>query len=207
MPSVPLARERATYVDDGMALRVILPPRRSPFVIVFLAGWLGMWFFAAKSAGGELLRSGPNGDQGFLAIWLTIWIIGGVLAAFTFLWMLFGREIIELRPDQLIVRKTLLGIPRSRGYDVTQVKDLRAGPVVLSMLDGSVLQGLFDPKRRRQYGLAQAAEMWGLAGGPIVFDYGPRTIRCGAALDEAEAKIIVERLRRRNSRLREEGAA
>jgi len=207
MALVPLPRERATYVDHGEALRVILPPRRSAFILILLAIWLAFWFVGAKSALHEITAPTPSPARAFLVIWLSAWVIGGCFAAFTFLWMLLGREIIEVRADQIVLRKELLGISRSRGYDITQVKDLRVGPVVPPLLDGSTFQRLFDAKRRWQYSVSQAAEVWGLAGGPIVFDYGPRTIRCGAALDEAEGKMVIERLRARNSRLRVAGAA
>ena len=207
MPTVPVPRERAVYLDDGVALRVILPPRRSAFMIVFLALWLAMWFAAASSVRHELSAPGPTPGRAFVAVWLALWILGGVFMAFIFLWMLFGRELIELRPDQLVLSKSLFGLPRSRAYDLTHVRGLRVGPVVPPLFDGLTFQRIFDKKARRRYDFTDATAAWGLGGGPIVFDYGPQTIRCGACLDEAEGKIVVERLRRRNSRLRSDGAA
>ena len=207
MKTVPVAGERAKYEDDGASLRVILPPRRSAFVVVFLAFWLAMWFVGARTAQHQLITPGANASRGFLMIWLTVWILGGVFAAYAFVWMLFGREIIELRPDELILRRALFGIGRSRAYALAQVKDLRIGPVVPEVFDGTTFQRMFGERPQRRPDFSRAAAAWGLAGGPIVFDYGTRTIRCGACLDEAEGKMVVERLRRRNSWLRVEGAA
>jgi hypothetical protein len=35
---------------------------------------------------------------------------------------------------------------------------------------------------------------WGIGGGAIAFDYGARTHRFGASLDEAEAKQLIPRI-------------
>jgi hypothetical protein len=56
----------------------------------------------------------------------------------------------------------------SARYDLAEVKDLR------------VLAAAEHPRSRS-----------GLGGGLIAFDYGPRTIRFCAGVDEAEAKMIV----------------
>jgi len=48
---------------------------------------------------------------------------------------------------------------------------------------------------------------WGTGDGAVAFDYGAKTIRCGAPLDEAEARIVVARLIQRDRRLSSEGAA
>jgi hypothetical protein len=39
---------------------------------------------------------------------------------------------------------------------------------------------------------------WGIGGGLIAFDYGAKTFRFGASLDEAEAQDIVKELNRRH---------
>ncbi len=44
--------------------------------------------------------------------------------------------------------------------------------------------------------------LWGFGGGPIVFDYGASTVRCGAALEEGEASMLVQQLIQRQPGLR-----
>src|SRR5262249_7494828 len=123
MTTVPLPRGRATIEDDGLSLRVSLPPRRSVFLILFLGAWLGGWYFGETSAIRELTTS-SSGEQGFLVFWLAGWTVGGTLALLTFLWMLFGREVIELRPDALLHRRAILGVGRTKAYDLLNIKDL-----------------------------------------------------------------------------------
>jgi hypothetical protein len=151
--------------------------------IVFILAWLTAWFFGEKQAIGQLLASGASAVKGFLGVWLVGWSVGGVLAARTVIWMLFGREVIELRDGELVLRRAALGLGRTRSYDLGAIKNLRAPPWT------------------KPRGL-EAADVSGRLGGAIAFDYGPKTIRCGGALDEAEARQIVDLFKQRNTHLR-----
>jgi hypothetical protein len=42
-------------------------------------------------------------------------------------------------------------------------------------------------------------QFWGIGGGPVTFDYGARTFRFGASVDEAEARDIVNQLKAQHS--------
>jgi hypothetical protein len=171
-----------------------------------MGAWLVGWVFGEATALQEL-RQPARTDHGFLVFWLAGWTVGGMFAALLFLWLTTGREIIELRPDAIVLRRTILGLGPARFYDIMQVRDLRLGPEGYRIFDSNFFSRLFDSRKHRQLDYARAGEAWGWGGGPIVFDYGARTVRCGASLDEAEAKLIIERFRQRNVRLRVEGAA
>ena len=195
MATLPVPSGRAKFEDDGLLLRVSMPPRRNVFLMLFVAAWLGGWYFGETSALGELTKPGGVPDHGFMLFWLFGWSLGGLFVAYSLLWMAFGREVVELRPDSLIHSRRILGVGRNRAYDITAVKDLRLGPETPDFFS-------FNRSRSGRWG-----DVWGLSGGPIVFDYGAKTLRCGASLDEAEAKIVIARLRARNPRLRQESAA
>jgi hypothetical protein len=150
---------------------VVIPARRHWPVLLLLAVWLTGWFFGETSALQRLLHPHERDGRGFMAFWLVGWTIGGALAASAFVWMLLGREVIVMDGRVLSLRSELLGLPlgRERRYALSDVKDLRCSP--LAQL----------PRSRRSVGL-------------IAFDYGAKTIRFAADVDEAEAKMIVSRL-------------
>ena len=206
MATVPVPTGRAKFQDDGLSLRVAIPSRRNIVVILFLAAWLGGWYFGETSALRQILSPDSTTPRAFLGFWLAGWTIGGLCAAFLLLWMLLGREVLELRPDAIVHRRTLLGLGLGRAYDVTHVKDLRLGPAGLRS-GGMSFSRMFVRKPSQMTNYAQIGDFWGITGGQVVFDYGSRTVRCGAALDEAEAKLVIERFRQRNARLRVESAA
>jgi hypothetical protein len=47
--------------------------------------------------------------------------------------------------------------------------------------------------------MGAALRFWGIGGGPIAFDYGSKTLRFGAGLDDAEARDVIRDLRERHT--------
>ena len=196
---------RAKIQSDGLALRVSIPPHRSLFAVLFLGAWMVGWYFGETSALREFMKPGRSPQGTFLVAWLVGWTIGGIFAATTLLWSLAGREVIEVQPEVLVHRRAILGLGWSKVYSVAAIKDLRVAAPGLR-IDNLSFSKLLDRTERGQ-GRLRVGDFWGFSGGPIVFDYGARTVRCGAGVDEAEAKAIVARLARWNRRLEPAGAA
>jgi hypothetical protein len=76
----------------------------------------------------------------------------------------------------LTMRREPIGIPLRKGYDLLNVRNLRVVP--------------FDES------LWSRRDPW-TPTGPLAFDYGARTVRFGAGIDEAEARMIVDSIRTR----------
>ena len=181
---------RARYDEDGYSLRISWPPQRSLFGGLFVAAWLGGWFFGEKSAIHQLTKGPAQDDRGFLMFWLVAWTIGGTAAALSLIWMMCGQEIVAIGPDGLTLRRQILGLGITRRYDPQHVTRLRV-----------------EPRPTDAFAWRTRGFVWGIGDGAVAFDYGAKTIRCGAALDEAEARIVVARLIQRDRRLSTGGAA
>jgi hypothetical protein len=173
----PAARSRISQTIDG--LEAAIPSRRNVFQWLFLTAWLLGWGVGEVLAAREVF-SGRRGlaDDLFTAAWLAAWTLGGVFAIYAWLWMVGGREVIRLRPTSLSVKREVFGMGRSREYDLNYVKNLRVAA---------------EPTYTWDW--IGAMRFWGLAGGPVAFDYGARTYRFGNGVDEAEGHQIVEALR------------
>jgi len=188
MALVSPGEARATVQDGPNGLQITIPGARRRFVSLFLLAWLGGWFFGERNALRELMTGTAGEERGFLAFWLIAWTLGGLGVIYLILWSSLGRERLTLRPDALVLRREVLGIGRSREYDIRYIKDLRIAPPAA-------------------YGYRQGQQFWGLGGGRIAFDYGAKTVSFASAIDEAEAKLLVEQLRTRHPLLRATGAA
>src|SRR5262249_33624740 len=92
-------------------------------------------------------------------------------------WHLAGREIVRITSGELILRKEVFGIGRSREFDRNRVVDLRIGAPV------------FNP-----WAWNATLAFWGWASRAIAFDYGARTYFFGVGLQEAEARMLVAAL-------------
>src|SRR5256884_8602617 len=103
--------------------------------------------------------------------------------------MMFGREILSIGPDGLTLRRQVLGLGITRQYDPQHVRRLRLEPRPT------------DTFSRRTPGVG-----WGTGDGAVAFDYGAKTIRCGAPLDQAQAPSGGGRLLQPERRLASGGA-
>jgi hypothetical protein len=140
------------------------------FLCVWLCGWAFGWISAFRSV---LSRSEP-----FLVVWLTFWTLGGAFAVAVVAWSLTGREVITGGGTALLIRREVLGIGRTSEFDAAQVRNLRVAPMA------------FNP-----WDFRHSMSFWGLGGGPVAFDFGARTYRFGAGVEESEASSIAAVLR------------
>jgi len=111
----------------------------------------------------------------FLFVWLTMWTIGGLLAATALLWNVAGYEIIRVDKGALEIGWHLIGLERTRKYDVNEIRYLNLNPKE---------SGDFWGGRRR--------DLFGLMGGVVKFDYGMKTCKFGVGIDEAEGRLLIE---------------
>jgi hypothetical protein len=94
--------------------------------------------------------------------------------------MLAGKERILMGTSMLHVKRDVLGLGRTQTYELYKIRNLRVAPQSSGPRDtGAVLR------------------FSGLAGGLVAFDYEGKTIRFGAAIDETEGRMIVERMKQR----------
>jgi hypothetical protein len=172
MAAIEPPEPRATVVREATGLRITIPVKRSLVMSLFLTVWLGLWGVGGGTALLGTLR-GEKGDWLVLAF-LAVWIACCGFGVYLWLWQLAGQEVVVVRPRSLILRREILGFGRSREFDLRHVRDLRVSP---------------SPAAARDWGAG--LQSWGIAIGPLAFDYGARTYRFGGGVDEAEAKDLV----------------
>ncbi|MFN8254959.1 MAG: hypothetical protein U0W24_04670 [Bacteroidales bacterium] len=170
---------RAIIDERFNEIKITIPTKKNWFIIIFFCVWLSGWFFGETSALYEISNS--NEAEGFLSFWLIGWTIGGLIACFTVLWMLFGQEVIIVDNNLLSVHRNIFGIGIKKEYGITEIKKIR--------IDASYNYS------SNMWGRNRGLDYIGLKGGIIKFDYGFKTISIGAAIDEAEGEFILNKIR------------
>ncbi|MBH0209408.1 MAG: hypothetical protein HP495_13035 [Nitrospira sp.] len=172
---------RISIADTAEGLRILMPCRKSWFVICFLAFWLCGWAVAEVMVANQFLKgdSPPEGEL-FMLAWFGVWTVGGVVAMYAWLWQLMGKEMLTVRGQTFKIRRDIGGFGFDKEFTLGQMRDLRIRSAGSSPLDFS-----------------SSFQLWGIGGGVVTFDCGERTYRFGAGLDEAEATRIVTAIRQR----------
>ncbi|HEY5710668.1 MAG TPA: hypothetical protein VIT38_02135 [Allosphingosinicella sp.] len=163
-------------IEQGMGgERVRIRARRNVFALLFFPFWLSIWTIGGVAAVGEFLRTG----EPFLAIWLCGWAAGEIFVGGALAWMIWGSELIGVTGGDLEIGQRLFGWTRSRLYRGRDVGHLSAAES--------------NPFGRYQFSIPFLMRSWT---GAIKFSYGGRTVYAAQGLDEAEGRMIVERLLR-----------
>jgi len=175
------ADSQITIMDTSQGLRVVIPCRRSWFVICFLGFWICGWAVAEVKVAMQFLNGdAPPEGEFFMLAWFGVWTVGGVLAIYALLWQVLGKEIVTVHGQMFTIQRDLAGFTFGKEYDLLHMRDLRIGQVGFNPLD-----------------LSSSLQLWGIGGGVIAFDSGAKTHRFGAGLDEAEAKQVVAAIKKR----------
>jgi hypothetical protein len=165
--------------SSSTGLVVSIPAGANFLVLAFVLVWLIVWTYAGLSAFAEAGKPGPQ--QTFMMFWLIGWVCGEGFAACTLAWQLAGKEELVFRGAHLLHRVSVFGLGRTREFSSAQVRGIRTVPQILSPWHERLLM---PPPFGQGYGL-------------IAFDFGAKTYRVGASLQEAEAKEIVAELQKR----------
>jgi hypothetical protein len=182
---------RATINQDFNSLSISIPSKKNWFIIIFMTAWMGGWVMGETFAIGAIFNSDtPIFANAFLLFWLVGWTVGGAFVLYTISWQLVGREIINLERGLLKIEKSVKGIGRKKVYDINSIQNIDINPTQdLGMWGGNYNRNLF-----------------GMKGGKIKFDYGMKTIKFANDIDEAEARMVIEKLKE-NTNLKKENFA
>jgi hypothetical protein len=181
-------KPRFSMSRAGAALTVSVPARRNWFVIIFLIAWLGIWTMGGAAAGAELLDPDRGPERAFLFFWLIGWLCGELYAIAIVMWQLAGREELTFSGSNVRHRVAAAGLGRTRDFDGAAIKRLRSAPQLSSPW--------MDQTR-------WMPPLFGGGHGGIAFDYGAKTYRVGAALDEAESALVLAEVQKQFPRMLE----
>jgi hypothetical protein len=174
----PVQPPRFTVETVDGSEQINIPPQRSVFIGLFLAVWLTGWTIGGVAAFVAFLKT----QQPFLALWLCGWVAGEAFVALTLLWMFTGGESVRLIGKDLEIGAHVLGWDRRKVYQGSQIRNLS------SSAPANFYNGRWQ---------GRLPILFANTSGSFKFDYGGRTIYVGPGLDEAEGRMIVERLRAR----------
>ena len=177
----PPAASRITITDQPDELRLVIPNRRSWFVIGMLAFWVCAWG-VGEVMGSTTMYKGdvPPGEEGLMLAWLGVWTVSGLAALVALQWQVMGKEIVTVQGQTLKTQREGGGIGFRKEYDMQQMVNLRV-----------------EPPRFSPFDVSASLQLWGIGGGVIAFESGGKILRFGAGLDETEAKQVVDALKRR----------
>ncbi len=171
---------RAKIINLYNSLIIEIPSKKNWLVIIFMILWMGGWAMGETFAIKTIFSSNVTQSVNFFILfWLIGWTIGGVFALLIILWQLIGKEIVRIEEGILTVERSIMGIGRKKKYKIEFIKNMDIVP-----MSGFRIE---EENNRRN--------ILGAQRGQIKFDYGMKTVKFASNIEEAEAKMIIEKLR------------
>lgn len=141
-------------------------------MFVFLLIWFALWIVTEFF----MLRTVLADPEVSLVFFFIVWTLSGAVGLYIQLWMIAGREIITLKSGVFTIKYALFGWVRAREYELQHISNLQVDPEPYDS-EGPRLSAVY-PFRT----------------GPIMFEYGAKTVRFADGVSEAEARGIVSEL-------------
>jgi hypothetical protein len=169
---------RAIIEETLDALIIKIPSKKQWYIWFILPFWLGFMLFWEGTALFMFFQTLKQGSPAalFLLLFVAVGGFGVFYGTQTALWLIKGHEILTFRSNELHINRVPT-IFSTKTYEIALMKNIRP-----------------DYAEPSLFGNNRKMEMPFRANQGITFDYGMKTIRFGAEIDEAEARHLLELL-------------
>ena len=191
------ASQHYSFDEVGASLKLIFPYRGRRWdtvgrAIGALLLWLWLIVIAVTFIVPATIEAIPIRRFYSLALTMALSFAATIplIGTLDLLWLLIGKEAIEISDDSIIVRHQIFGLGVARKFNASKVNGL----FVSRVKDGQLARWLF---RNNQPGYLNFKR------GKVAFNYGKtiwggvKTFRFGTILDEEEARQIVSLIHKR----------
>jgi hypothetical protein len=179
--------ERISFVDDKKITTIVIYPESSNFLKAIMGAWVAMWFSIGLTIMWYLSTVQTKEQELIiLVIFLVFWAYYAFRVGRTYLWLLWGKELIKLDEVSLIYKKSIRKYGRAVPYYLENIRKMRVN----------------QPKER-SIQTAWEKSPWVAGGERLEFDYMGRVIRFGRKLKEKDTELLFKLLAKRlDERLR-----
>ncbi|WP_067141256.1 hypothetical protein [Oceanivirga salmonicida] len=170
---------RAVVREYDDILKIKIPARKIlPILILFviLISWFHSEIFALKIIffSNDIYLSAKI----IMLVWTVIWTIIGLFILIILSWFLIGYELIIVGNGNLKIIKKIGFISIKKEYKTREIKDISLTRIGTLYIETQSIVERF---------------------GEIKFDYNMKTVKFGYNINEIEAKMIVEKLKRNHN--------
>ncbi|WP_067141272.1 hypothetical protein [Oceanivirga salmonicida] len=171
---------RAIIREYDDILEIKIPSRKKIFEIIFILFLVILWLIVEIFALSSFFSNSYSDlfAKNSISVKLPSWTVGGVFIIYISIYKLFGYELITVENGNLKISKKAGLINRKREYKIIEIKNMAIIQNTLPYNDED-----FIPFENQK----------------IKFDYGMKTIKFASDIDEAEAKMILEKLKRNHN--------
>ena len=166
--------ERISFVDDKDKATIVIYPENITWIKAILGAWVGMWFAVGATVTWSLFTfEFTEQETIILIVFLTFWAYYAYRVTKSFLWILWGKELIKIDEVSLSYKRSIRNYGKSVPYFLENIKKM----------------SVHQPKER-SIQTAWEKSPWIRGGERIEFEYMGKVVRFGRKLDEKDTKQL-----------------
>jgi hypothetical protein len=166
--------ERISFVDEKTKTTIVIEPDRNFWINGMMGAWLAMWYTIGGIVLWALLSLGLKKQETIiLIVFLSFWIYYAVKVTRSFLWLMYGKELIKIDETSFHFKKSIKSFGKSIPYYFENMKSL-----TLRIPEKNSIQVVWE------------SSPWVNGGERITFEYFGKEISFGRKLNEKDAKLL-----------------
>lgn len=173
--------ERISFIDHPTKTTIVILPKKQPLVIALMGAWLGMWITIGFVTWWALFAMKvTQQEQIILWVFLSFWTYYAFKVARSFLWLLWGQELLKIDEIGLHIKRSIRTYGKSVPYYFENIKDLT-----------------YDVPEEKSFQTVWESSPWVRGSERFFFDYYGKMIKFGEKLTKKEAQLLSQVLEKR----------
>jgi len=173
-----MSGEKRIQISKGDTLSISIPAYFDPQKQVLLIAWLIMWSFSGLVIAYQLFVPQKDDITTYLLVWLVFWLYFEYKVIKAFRWRKWGKELLELNENQLIISRVNSKHVVNVKYDIEWIKDLKLTEVKPMSFLYNMSSSYWNPGQEK-----------------IEFSYKGREVYFGMELNDTESQEVVSSLK------------
>ena len=166
--------KRISFVDEKDKTTIVIYPIDVTWMKGVMGAWVGMWYAIGAIVTWSIFVMHLTDQENIIVIiFLAFWLYYAVRVTRSFLWLLFGKELIKIDEVALYYKKSIKRYGKSHQYFLENISSVRG----------------HQPKEKSVQSVWEKSP-WIKGGERIEFDYMGKVIRLGRKLNKKDAEQL-----------------
>ncbi len=166
--------DRISFDDTKQKTTVVIIPERNHLINIVMGAWLGMWYCVGSVVIWSLFMLHLSQQESLiLYIFLVFWLYYAFRITKSYLWRLFGKELLKIDTDAFYIKNSFLKYGKAIPYYFDNIKDFR-----------------YEIPEVRSLQSAWESSPWISGGERFSFEYFGRVKKFGRKLNERDARLL-----------------
>jgi hypothetical protein len=173
--------ERISFVDENNKTTIVILPDKKFWINGVMGAWLAMWYTIGIVVIWSLnALSLSKQEKIILFVFLSFWVYYAFKVSRSFLWLLYGKELIKIDEASFHFKKSIKSYGKSVPYYFENMRNFS-----LKIPEANSIQVVWE------------ASPWVGGGERLTFEYFGKEIRFGRKLNEKDAKLLFNLVNKR----------